>query len=395
MRVFFIGFGQAGGKVVDMFMEQDKTNLFRAIAVNTARTDLLGLKQIPMKDRVLIGQTVVKGHGVGTENALGAKITRDEIDSIMTAIESIGTHDIDAFVIVAGLGGGTGSGGTPVLAQALKSVYQEPVYAIGIIPAPDEGRLYSYNAARSLTTLVDLADNTFIFDNAAWRKEGESIKTAYDRINDEIVRRFGVLFRAGEVGKVGVGEMVVDSSEISATLRGGGITTVGFAKTEAISPRLKQKQGALSGIIRGIRSKDPVGQQLLGDDRSAKIVSLVRSAVVGRLTLPCNYRTANRALVLLVGPPEEMDRKGVEKARAWLEEQLEADEIRAGDYPIRSNFIAAIVVLASVADAPRIRDLLEMAKETREELSRQKPDGRAMFEDGIEPLFEKETENPT
>ena len=111
MRVFFIGFGQAGGKVVDMFMEQDKTNLFRAIAVNTARTDLLGLKQIPMKDRVLIGQTVVKGHGVGTENALGAKITRDEIDPIVTAIESIGTHDIDAFVIVAGLGGGTGSGG--------------------------------------------------------------------------------------------------------------------------------------------------------------------------------------------------------------------------------------------------------------------------------------------
>ncbi len=392
MRVFFIGFGQAGGKVVDMFMEQDKTNLFRAIAVNTARTDLLGLKQIPMKDRVLIGQTVVKGHGVGTENALGAKITRDEIDPIVTAIEAIGTHDIDAFVIVAGLGGGTGSGGTPVLAQALKNLYEEPVYTIGIIPSPDEGRLYSYNAARSLTTLVNIADNTFIFDNAAWRKEGESIKTAYDRINDEIVRRFGVLFRAGEVGQGGVGEMVVDSSEIINTLRGGGITTVGFAKTEAISPRLKKKQGALSGLLRGLRSKEPAGQQLLGDDRSAKIVSLVRSAVLGRLTLPCNYRSANRALILLVGPPEEMDRKGVETARAWIEEQLDADEIRSGDYPIRSNYIAAVVVLASVADAPRIRDLLEMAKETKEELAKQKPDVRTMFEDSIEPLFENVTE---
>jgi cell division GTPase FtsZ len=186
--------------------------------------------------------------------------------------------------------------------------------------------------------------------------------------------------------------MVVDSSEIINTLRGGGITTVGFAKTEAISPRLKQKQGALSGLLRGLRAKEPNGQQLLGDDRSAKIVSLVRSAVLGRLTLPCNYRSANRALILLVGPPEEMDRKGVEKARAWIEEQLDAEEIRSGDYPIRSNYIAAIVVLASVADAPRIRDLLELAKETREDLSRQKADGRDMFVDGVAPLFEKETE---
>jgi len=87
-----------------------------------------------------------------------------------------------------------------------------------------------------------------------------------------------------------------------------------------------------------------------------------------------------------------MDRKGVEKARAWIEEQLDAEEIRSGDYPIRSNYIAAVVVLASVGDAPRIRDLLEMAKETKEELARQKTDGRTMFEDGIEPLFEKETE---
>ncbi|HOT94391.1 MAG TPA: tubulin/FtsZ family protein [Methanoregulaceae archaeon] len=393
MRVFFIGFGQAGGKVVDMFMEQDKTHLFRAVVVNTARTDLLGLRHIPMKDRVLIGQTVVKGHGVGTDNALGATITRDEIDSIVTAIEGIGTHDIDAFVIVAGLGGGTGSGGTPVLARHLKTLYQEPVYTIGIIPSPEEGRLYSYNAARSLTTLVNVADNTFIFDNAAWRKEGESIKTAYDRINDEIVRRFGVLFRAGEVGQHGVGEMVVDSSEIINTLRGGGITTVGFAKTEAVSARQKQREGALSALLGGLRRKEGAEQQLLGDDRSAKILSLVRSAVLGRLTLPCNFHSANRALILLVGPPEEMDRKGVEKARSWIEEQIEGDEIRSGDYPIRSSYVAAIVVLASVSDAPRIRDLLEMAKETKEELARQKPNGRTMFQDGIEPLFENDTEN--
>ncbi|MDK2891221.1 MAG: tubulin-like protein CetZ [Methanoculleus sp.] len=388
MRVFFIGFGQAGGKIVDMFVEQDKrmqTQSFRGIAVNTARTDLMGLKNIELKDRLLIGQTVVKGHGVGTDNVTGARVTADEIDSIINAIDSRGTHDVDAFVIVAGLGGGTGSGGSPVLARHLKRIYREPVYAIGILPAPEEGRLYSYNAARSLSTLVNEADNTFIFDNSAWKNEGESVKDAYSRLNDEIVRRFGVLFRAGEVGKAGVGEMVVDSSEVINTLRGGGISTVGYAISEKVGPRVKQNQGLFSGLV---RKKEKTEEVLTGEDKSAKIIALVRRAMLGRLTLPCDYSTAERGLVLLAGPPGEMDRKGVEKSKSWVEENIAGVEVRGGDYPVQSDYIAAVVVLATVGNAPRITDLLEIAKSTKEDVLKSKEKRSTMFDDGIEPLFE-------
>ncbi len=388
MRVFFIGFGQAGGKVVDMFIEQDKrmqAQSFRGIAVNTARTDLMGLKHIELKDRLLIGQTVVKGHGVGTDNVTGARVTADEIDSIINAIDSRGTHDVDAFVIIAGLGGGTGSGGSPVLARHLKRIYREPVYAIGILPAPEEGRLYSYNAARSLSTLVNEADNTFIFDNSAWKNEGESVKDAYNRLNDEIVRRFSVLFRAGEVGKAGVGEMVVDSSEVINTLRGGGISTVGYAISEKVSPRTKQSQGFLSGLM---RKKEKTEEVLTGEDKSAKIIALVRRAMLGRLTLPCDYSTAERGLVLLAGPPDEMDRKGVEKSKSWVEENIAGVEVRGGDYPVQSDYIAAVVVLATIGNAPRITELLEIAKATKEDVLKSKEKRTTMFDDGIEPLFE-------
>ena len=388
MRVFFIGFGQAGGKVVDMFIEQDKrlqTQNFRGIAVNTARTDLMGLDNIELKDRLLIGQTVVKGHGVGTDNVTGARVTADEIDSIINAIDSRGTHDVDAFVIVAGLGGGTGSGGTPVLARHLKRIYREPVYAIGILPAPEEGRLYSYNAARSLSTLVNEADNTFIFDNSAWKNEGESVKDAYTRLNDEIVRRFGVLFRAGEVGKAGVGEMVVDSSEVINTLRGGGISSVGYANSEKVSPRTKQSQGLFSGLL---RKKEKTEEVLTGEDKSAKIIALVRRAMLGRLTLPCDYSTAERALVLLAGPPDEMDRKGVEKSKSWVEENIAGVEVRGGDYPVQSDYVAAVVVLATIGNAPRITELMEIAKSTKEDVLKSKEKRSTMFDDGIEPLFE-------
>jgi len=396
MRVFFIGFGQAGGKIVDMFIEQDKklgTNSFRGIAVNTARTDLMGLKNIEMKDRLLIGQTLVKGHGVGTDNVTGARVTADEIDSIINAVDTRGTHDIDAFVIVAGLGGGTGSGGSPVLARHLKRIYREPVYALGIIPAPEEGRLYSYNAARSLTTLVNEADNTFIFDNSAWKNEGESVKSAFQRLNNEVVRRFAILFRAGEVSRMGVGEMVVDSSEIINTLRGGGITSVGYAISDVLSKRTKQQRGIFGGLKENIKDtlggkKEANEEVLMGEDRSAKIVGLVRRAMLGRLTLPCDYSTAERALVLIAGPPDEMDRKGVEKAKSWVEENIAGVEVRGGDYPVNSEYVAAVVMLATVGNAPRIKELLDIAKETKEEVIKSKEKKSNMFEEGIEPLFE-------
>ncbi len=391
MRVFFIGFGQAGGKIVDMFIEQDKrapVRSFRGIAVNTARTDLMGLKNIELRDRILIGQTVVKGHGVGTDNVTGAKITADEIDSIINTIDPRGTHDIDSVIVIAGLGGGTGSGGSPVLCRHLKRIYREPVYALGILPAPEEGRLYSYNAARSLSTLVNEADNTFIFDNSAWKNEGESVKSAYERLNDEIVRRFGVLFRAGEGGKSGVGEMVVDSSEVINTLRGGGVSTVGYAISDKVTQSVKQKRGLLGGI--SVKKKETSEEVLTGEDKSAKIIGLVRRAMLGRLTLPCDYTTAERALVLIAGPPGEMDRKGVEKSKSWVEENIAGVEVRGGDYPLESSKIAAVVVLATIGDAPRIRELLEIAKETKEDVIKSKERRVTMFDngEGIDPLFE-------
>jgi cell division GTPase FtsZ len=139
MKIAMIGFGQAGGKIVDKFLEHDQvtgSNVVRsAIAVNTAEADLLGLDYIPEDNRILIGQARVKGHGVGADNELGAEIAEEDIDEIQNAVDNVPVHEIDAFLIVAGLGGGTGSGGSPVLAKHLKRIYTEPVYGLAFSPA--------------------------------------------------------------------------------------------------------------------------------------------------------------------------------------------------------------------------------------------------------------------
>ncbi|HJJ56500.1 MAG TPA: tubulin/FtsZ family protein [Methanocorpusculum sp.] len=399
MRIFFIGFGQAGGKLVDMFIAQNKkygSSNFRGIIINSAKTDLLGVKNIPLEDRLLIGQTIVKGHGVGTDNFKGAQIAADEIDTIINAIDHKGVHDIDAFVVCAGLGGGTGSGGAPVLCRHLKRIYREPVYALGILPSREEGRLYSLNAARSLTTLVNEADNVFVFDNSTWKNDGDSVKSAYEHLNEEIVRRFGVLFRAGEANKNGVGEMVVDASEIINTLRDKGISSVGYAVSEAITPSVTYEGGPnkiekCMKKIANIFSTKPAEQPRVditsSDDKSAKIIGLVRRAMLGRLTLPCNYATAERALVLVAGPASELDRKGVEKSKIWVEENIAGIEVRGGDYPVSSDYVAAVVLLATITDAPRIRELMQLADDAKKQIDSSPQRITTDMFDPVDPLF--------
>ncbi len=389
MRFFAIGFGQAGGKILDLFVENEKKRgagiKLHTLAVNTARTDLMGLNHIPMKDRILIGQTVVKGHGVGTDNKMGAKIAQEEIETILNAIDEKGTHDIDAFLIITGLGGGTGSGGSPVLARYLSEMYAEPVYAVGILPAPEEGKLYSLNAARSVITLLKYVDNLILIDNGAWKFEGASLKESFAKINEEIVRRLAILARAGEPIEEGmVGEMVVDSSEVINTFKGGGISSIGYATSMAETG--EKKRFSLKGLFK----REEKGTY--DEDKSMKIASLVRRAALGRLSVPCNIKSAEKALVLVAGPPEHLDRKGIEKAKLWLEEQISGVEVRAGDYPTRrTKYVAALVVLANVTDIPRVKQLQRLAAEAKEEVEGAEKSRLektlALFDEDIEPLF--------
>ncbi|AGB32102.1 cell division GTPase [Natrinema pellirubrum DSM 15624] len=359
MKLALIGFGQAGGKVVDEFLAFDERIgggfVESAIAVNSATTDLKGLERVPERNRVLVGQARVKGHGVGADNELGAEIAEADIDEIQGAIDRIPVHEIDAFLVVAGMGGGTGSGGAPVLAKHLRRIYTQPVYGLGILPGTDEGGIYTLNAARSFRTFVDEVDNLLVFDNDAWRSAGESVAGGYDRINREIVERFGLLFAAGEIDQGDhVAESVVDSSEIINTLSGGGVSTIGYA-----SETVETDDGLLSSLT--------------GDDgfdegaATNRLTSLVRKATLGRLTMPCDVASADRGLVVATGPPSRLNRKGVERGRQWLEDETGSMEIRGGDYPLPDrNEVGTIVLLSGVTDVPRIDQLQQVAIEAQE-----------------------------
>ena len=356
MKLAVVGFGQAGGKVLDEFLAFDRRTrgevVRGALAVNTAKADLQGLEHVPADKRVLVGQTRVKGHGVGADNELGAEIAEEDVGEIQRALEEVPTHEIDAFLVVAGLGGGTGSGGAPVLAKQLKRVYSEPVYGLGILPGSDEGGIYTLNAARSFQTFVREVDNLLVFDNDGWWHGGESLEGGYDSINEELVRRLNVLFSAGEVDRGdAVGESVVDASEIVNTLGNGGVSSIGYAVDHVD----RGDSGLLSRFAR---------KQLPDDDATNRITSLVRKATLGRLTLPCEVQGVERALLVVAGPPEYLDRKGIERGRTWLEEQTGSMEVRGGDFPMpKENSVACAVLLSGVTNVPRVKQLQAVAVE--------------------------------
>jgi cell division GTPase FtsZ len=392
MKLAMIGFGQAGGKIVDKFLDYDARTgsgiVQSAIAVNTAKADLLGLENVPEENRVLIGQARVKGHGVGADNELGAEIAEEDIDEVQGAIDSIPVHEIDAFLIVAGLGGGTGSGGSPVLAKHLKRIYTEPVYGLGILPGGDEGGIYTLNAARSFQTFVREVDNLLVFDNDAWRKTGESVEGGYEEINDEIVRRFGVLFGAGEVeAGDNVAESVVDSSEIINTLSGGGVSTVGY-DAEAV------EEYESGGLLSRFKGGNDGAEDMETANTTNRITSLVRKAALGRLTLPCEIEGSERALLVVSGPPKHLNRKGIERGRKWLEEQTGSMEVRGGDYPVNEPNVAAAVLLSGVHNVPRIKELQQVAIEAQENIDEIQQESEENLEslveddeDELDPLF--------
>jgi cell division GTPase FtsZ len=386
MNFGVIAVGQAGGKIVDAILayeaQAEISFVVDAIAVNTASADLMGLRRIPPDRQVLVGESRVKGHGAGADNELGAELTREDSQEIMNAWNDVPTSNVDAVLVVAALGGGTGSGGAPVIARRLGEIVAEPVYGLGVLPAADEGGIYNLNAARSLQTFVREVDNLLLVDNDTWRQSGESLQSGYARINEEIARRIGVLASAGETTDPSP-DQVVDASEIINTLEGGGVTTIGYSGS-----RLGRARRTFGG---GFREVGPV------DDTEAitRVMSAVRQAALGRLSVPAELGSTERALVVVSGPPGYLSRKGIEEAREWLEEATGCMEIRAGDYPIRqTDYVSGLVMLSGVSDVPRVKELQAIAVEAKHRMHEQESlHGPALEEllggetGDIEPLF--------
>lgn len=148
----YVGIGQCGNKIVDSFAGHKN----KAIAINTTQKDMNGLINVNKNNMINVEASGTKG-GAGKTPALGKKAMLEHIDEVMNKIEIVG-QDSDYIVLCAGLGGGTGSGGTPVLIQSLLAKGKK-IMLLLTLPDDTEGVEVQVNAFNSCLNILKIIEN--------------------------------------------------------------------------------------------------------------------------------------------------------------------------------------------------------------------------------------------
>lgn len=365
VKLAIVGIGNAGCRIANRILHVEKTSgrdlcHGNSLLINSKRTEFDASPFVPEDRQLLIGDIhqEVRGHGIEGDPDWAAEVARDERNEIIRAFDMIEFTDVDGVLAIAGLGGGTGGGAGAVILDALQGICDKPVYGLAVLPTESEGQERALNAARALQSFVAAADNVIVFDNEGWVDRTDGGTSGYDNANLLLARRIITLFGAGEIDGEASAETRMDPSDIMRTLDTGGISAIGYATSD-----LHRRGGLLSRIFRYLPWDLNGADDRDGTTEAAKINRLVRQAARSQLTIPCEVSSAERALILLSGPPRELSRKGFESSQYWLEQEADTVEVMAGDEPhTGASQLTVAVLLSNVTDVSRIEAMQRQAK---------------------------------
>ena len=354
MKLVIVGLGQCGGRIADEFARMNRRAYSQrgieivtgAYAVNTDIADLSGLRRIKpdSQHRIIIGGRKTGGHGVGKINELGAEIAKEDADMIIDAIRiTKRISEADAFLLIAGAAGGTGSGAIPILTQQLKERFTDkPVYNLLILPFAHEEETEErtiYNAATCLKSSYLVADATIVVDNQRYVSKESSIRKNLANINTLITGPFFNLLCAGEEKKSKyIGAKLLDAGDIIQTLVGW--TVIGYSKSHIslfkhFFQRTFDFRNKVSETQRGIQAMDEA---------------------ISRLSVKSNPADSRRALYLISAPAREMNVDLIKELGICLKNMAPEAIIRSGDYPRERGSLDVSVILSELSDVAKIRD---------------------------------------
>ncbi len=354
MKLVVVGFGQCGNRIADEFARLNRRARSQrgieitpgVFAVNTDAADLSGLYTIKpdYQHRILIGGEKTRGHGVAKLSELGAEIAREDGDKIIDAIRATKRFfETDAFLLVAGAAGGTGSGAMPIMTQLIKERYgDKPVYALVVLPFEHEEETEErtiYNTAVCLKSVYSVADAVFLIDNQRYVRKDFSLRNNIAKINEMIVEPFYNLLCAGEEKKAKhIGAKMLDAGDIMQTL--SGWTAIGYGKSPLPLIRLPFER------TRNFRKKSV---------ETHKGIQAMDEAT-SELSVQCNPSDSARALYLLTAPAKEMNMDLIKELGDHLRSMAPEATIRDGDYPRERGVIDVTVILSQFRDMEKVRD---------------------------------------
>jgi len=152
-----VGVGGGGGNAVNRMVEAE-LRLVEFVAINTDAQDL---RRNKAPNRIQIGEGLTKGLGVGGDPAKGAAAALESVELIREA-----SADADLLFITAGMGGGTGTGAAPVVAQTAKEANPNAL-VIGVVTRPFnfEGKARADQAQAGINELRKHSDCLLVIPN--------------------------------------------------------------------------------------------------------------------------------------------------------------------------------------------------------------------------------------
>jgi cell division protein FtsZ len=182
-KIKVIGIGGAGNNAINNMIASG----LEGVAFIAANTDLQDLENSSAPIKLQLGSALTKGLGCGADPEVGRNAALEDVAKIQELMA-----DSDMVFITAGMGGGTGTGGGPVVAEALKQL-EDPPLTVAVVTKPFmfEGGRRMRQAEEGIDRLKDYADTIITIPNdrlMSTAPRGCSIKDAFKLADDVLLQ---------------------------------------------------------------------------------------------------------------------------------------------------------------------------------------------------------------
>ena len=275
VKIKVIGVGGGGNNVVNRMVRSGAKGV-DFVAVNT---DKQALNISSATYKIQIGEKLTHGQGAGSDPEVGRKSAEESRAQIAKALE-----DTDMVFITAGMGGGTGTGGAPIVAEIAR---EAGILTVGVVTKPFgfEGRRRMQQAEKGIAALSDKVDSLVIIPNERLKHATDqkiTFANAFEIADDvlkQAVQSISDLIR--ETGFINL-----DFADVSAVMKDAGLAHMGVgraagkgkaeeaARMAISSPLLETSITGAHGVLINI-----TGSADIGLEEVEQAASLVQAAV--------------------------------------------------------------------------------------------------------------------
>ena len=233
-----IGVGGGGSNAVNHMYRQG----IKGVDFIVCNTDHQALDMSPVPVKIQLGQSLTDGRGAGSIPDVGKNAAIENLDDIKAILEK----NTKMVFVTAGMGGGTGTGAAPVIAQVAREL---GILTVGIVTVPFtfEGKKRRSQAELGLDKMRDAVDTLLIINNDKLREMygNLSLINAFEQADDVLaIAAKGI----AEVISV-TGQINVDFNDVNTVMKDSGVAIMGSSEADGEDRAIKCVENALASPL--------------------------------------------------------------------------------------------------------------------------------------------------